>query len=149
MSKSFFEKIQGFIPECPIAVTISDVEHVETGRSFNPYLYTIQLHHCGYSWTVHRRYNHFLKLHTALTLYRSKRTVMHPKESKQLWSVSIFRLKEPLKRVVFESRGFFLRTNPKKTRTSNLPRSRRPPPNARNLTTTTAILGPERRFPRL
>ena len=35
---------------------------------WNPYLYTIHVNHAQYEWTVTRRYNGFLKLHTSLML---------------------------------------------------------------------------------
>nr|XP_040569345.1 LOW QUALITY PROTEIN: phospholipase D1-like [Lepeophtheirus salmonis] len=60
----------GFMPGVPIEVKITEVDRRLT-RRLNPYLYSIQIKHGIYVWTVRRRYHHFWHLHRALLLYRT------------------------------------------------------------------------------
>ncbi|CAB4065034.1 PLD1_2 [Lepeophtheirus salmonis] len=52
----------GFMPGVPIEVKITEVDRRLT-RRLNPYLYSIQIKHGIYVWTVRRRYHHFWHLH--------------------------------------------------------------------------------------
>lgn len=67
---------------------IAHITHVQrenhphmTRKAFNPNLYTIELTHGEYKWTVRRRYKHFDSLHKALRLFRARYTL--PMPSKQ------------------------------------------------------------------
>ena len=61
----------------PIRVKIINVQKTELPRSetlrhrqWNPYLYTIEVTHGKTQWCIKKRYNHFLKLHTAIVFSR-------------------------------------------------------------------------------
>ena len=59
-----------FLGETPVEVEITQMTCLESNphAHWNPYLYTIQVTHGEYKWTVKKRYNQFLKLHTAIML---------------------------------------------------------------------------------
>ena len=54
----------------PIKVKITSAEHRTGHHILNPYLYTIEVEHWTYKWTVKRRHNHFQHLHQQLRLFR-------------------------------------------------------------------------------
>jgi hypothetical protein len=58
------------LPHCPIKVQITGAEQRTGTHLLNPYLYTIEVEHWTYKWTVKRRHNHFLHLHQQLKLFR-------------------------------------------------------------------------------
>jgi phospholipase D1/2 len=66
---SFDRKI--FIPGTQIHVNITDYERSMTAHLFNPILYTIQLQHGSFTWTVKKRYKDFLNLHNSLKFFRT------------------------------------------------------------------------------
>ncbi|XP_053397424.1 phospholipase D1-like [Mercenaria mercenaria] len=74
-------------PDCwmkdiPINARISHVQREHhphmTRKAFNPNLYTIEVTHGEYKWTVRRRYKHFDSLHKALRLFRARYTLPMP-----------------------------------------------------------------------
>lgn len=66
---SFDRKI--FIPGSQIHPKIIDFERSMTAHLFNPILYTIQLQHGSFMWTVKKRYKDFANLHNSLRLFRT------------------------------------------------------------------------------
>ncbi|KAL3883140.1 hypothetical protein ACJMK2_029433, partial [Sinanodonta woodiana] len=66
----------------PVTVQITDVKREEhphlSLHAFNPYLYTIEVSHGEYKWSVRRRYKHFQSLHSALQLYRARYSIPVP-----------------------------------------------------------------------
>ena len=59
-----------FLGATPVEVEITQMTCLESNphAHWNPYLYTIEVTHGEYIWTVKKRYNQFLKLHTAIML---------------------------------------------------------------------------------
>ena len=59
-----------FLGATPVEVEITQMTCLESNphAHWNPYLYTIEVTHGEYKWTVKKRYNQFLKLHTAIML---------------------------------------------------------------------------------
>ena len=59
-----------FLGDTPVEVEITQMTCLESNphTAWNPYLYTIEVTHGEYQWTVKKRYNQFLKLHTAIML---------------------------------------------------------------------------------
>ena len=59
-----------FLGDTPVEVEITDVTKLESNphTHWNPYLYTIQVKHGLHEWTIKKKYNQFLKLHTAIML---------------------------------------------------------------------------------
>ena len=60
-----------------VHVKITHVQKTELPRSenlrhrkLNPYLYNIKVTHGQEEWCIKKRYNHFLKLHTAILFSR-------------------------------------------------------------------------------
>lgn len=66
---SFDRKI--FIPCTQIHVTITDYERSMTAHLFNPILYTIQLQHGSFTWTIKKRYKDFAAIHNSLRMFRA------------------------------------------------------------------------------
>lgn len=66
---SFDRKI--FISGTQIHVTITNYERSMTAHLFNPILYTIQLQHGSFTWTVQKRYKDFATLHNSLRIFRA------------------------------------------------------------------------------
>ena len=60
-----------FIPNVPVHVEIIDYERSLTSHLLNPNLYTIQLTHGAFVWTVKRRYKDFYALHQQLSVFRA------------------------------------------------------------------------------
>ena len=50
-----------------------NISHVErsTSKRLNPFLYTIEVRHGDFEWTIRRRNHDFRRLHTALFLLRT------------------------------------------------------------------------------
>ncbi|XP_046564416.1 phospholipase D1-like [Haliotis rubra] len=68
-----------WIGNLPVEVKLTKHEkHVS--KMLNPYLYTIEVKHGDFEWTVKRRYKHFRQLHDALTLYRARYRLPIPKK---------------------------------------------------------------------
>ncbi|XP_071503724.1 phospholipase D1-like [Diadema antillarum] len=61
-----------FISDKPISIKIADCGRVHSTLHLNPNLYYIEVQHGPCVWTVHRRYNHFLRLHEELILYKAR-----------------------------------------------------------------------------
>ncbi|XP_011180808.1 phospholipase D2 isoform X2 [Zeugodacus cucurbitae] len=76
---SFQRKV--FIPGMEIQVRIIDNERSVTTHLLNPNLYTIELTHGPYTWTIKRRYKHFHSLHQQLTLFRTSLNIPFPMRS--------------------------------------------------------------------
>ena len=86
-----------FLGATPVEVEITQMTCLESNphAHWNPYLYTIEVTHGEYKWTVKKRYNQFLKLHTAIMLsgrdtddVRSKNTVNLRERSEQMQQLS-------------------------------------------------------------
>lgn len=60
-----------FIPGTQIHVHITNFERSITAHLFNPILYTIQLTHGNFVWTIKKRYKDFSKLHNQLSIFRT------------------------------------------------------------------------------
>lgn len=60
-----------FIPATQIHVAITDYERSMTAHLFNPILYTIQLTHGSFIWTIKKRYKDFANLHNQLRIFRT------------------------------------------------------------------------------
>jgi len=71
---------KGFMDNIVVRARIVGLERTEAARSLNPFLYTIELRHGGFTWTVTRRYNHFFKLHSLLSMFRKTQTLLHPRQ---------------------------------------------------------------------
>lgn len=78
--KSFKSPDNWLIPRCPITVKITEAEH-SSSNMLHPYLYTIEVQHSNFSWTVKRRQYHFNQLHKQLLLYRA--TLLMPLPTKK------------------------------------------------------------------
>lgn len=66
---SFQRKI--FIPGVQISVEITDYERTLTSHLLNPNLYTIQLTHGSFVWSIKKRYKDFSNLHQQLRIFRA------------------------------------------------------------------------------
>jgi phospholipase D1/2 len=66
---SFDRKI--FIPGTQIHVSITDYERSMTAHLLNPILYTIQLQHGSFTWSIKKRYKDFAALHNSLRMFRA------------------------------------------------------------------------------
>lgn len=67
--KSFDRSI--FIPSEQIHVDIVDYERSLTSHLLNPILYTIQLTHGTFIWSIKKRYKDFVQLHNQLRIFRT------------------------------------------------------------------------------
>ncbi|XP_048480960.1 phospholipase D2 [Plutella xylostella] len=67
-----------FIPGVEIKVKFLENERSVTTHLLNPNLYTIQLEHGEFTWTIKRRYKHILYLHQQLSLYRTSLNIPFP-----------------------------------------------------------------------
>ncbi|KAH8384668.1 hypothetical protein KR093_004438, partial [Drosophila rubida] len=73
---SFQRKV--FIPGREIHVRIVDTERSVTTHLLNPNLYTIELTHGNFKWTIKRRYKHFNSLHQQLSFFRTSLNIPFP-----------------------------------------------------------------------
>ncbi|KAM8713812.1 hypothetical protein ACLKA7_014042 [Drosophila subpalustris] len=73
---SFQRKV--FIPGREIHVRIVDTERSVTTHLLNPNLYTIELTHGTFKWTIKRRYKHFNSLHQQLSFFRTSLNIPFP-----------------------------------------------------------------------
>uniref|UniRef100_A0A1I8MGT7 Phospholipase n=1 Tax=Musca domestica TaxID=7370 RepID=A0A1I8MGT7_MUSDO len=76
---SFQRKV--FMPGTEITVQIIDIERSVTTHLLNPNLYTIELTHGPFSWTIKKRYKHFSTLHQQLSLFRTSLNIPFPMRS--------------------------------------------------------------------
>ncbi|XP_004534545.1 phospholipase D2 isoform X1 [Ceratitis capitata] len=76
---SFQRKV--FIPGAEIQVRIIENERSVTTHLLNPNLYTIELTHGPYVWTIKRRYKHFNSLHQQLSFFRTSLNIPFPMRS--------------------------------------------------------------------
>ncbi|XP_063229629.1 phospholipase D1 isoform X2 [Bacillus rossius redtenbacheri] len=67
-----------FIPNTDIEVKITDYDRSVTTHLLNPNLYTIELTHGSYKWTVKKRYSHIQHLHQQLKMYRTSLAIPFP-----------------------------------------------------------------------
>lgn len=67
-----------FLPDVEIEVRIVDHERSSTTHLLNPNLYTIELKHGPYVWSVKKRYKHFMALHQVLRVYRATLHIPFP-----------------------------------------------------------------------
>ncbi|XP_050681586.1 phospholipase D1 isoform X3 [Leptidea sinapis] len=74
--KSVHRKV--FIPGVEIKVRFVENERSVTTNLLNPNLYTINLEHGDFKWTIKKRYKHILYLHQQLTLYRASLKIPFP-----------------------------------------------------------------------
>ena len=85
----------GFLPGVPVDISITARER-SLSHKFNPLLYTIEVRHGSYQWTIRRRYHHFRKVHAALFVFRTKQLLSGghasgAKEAEQLQEQSLKR----------------------------------------------------------
>ncbi|XP_055838455.1 phospholipase D1-like isoform X2 [Episyrphus balteatus] len=73
---SFQRKI--FIPGVDVKVNIIDTERSVTTHFLSPNLYTIELTHGSFSWTIKKRYKHFNSLHQQLMVFRASLNIPFP-----------------------------------------------------------------------
>ncbi|XP_053966812.1 phospholipase D2 isoform X2 [Anastrepha ludens] len=76
---SFQRKV--FVPGTEIQVRIIDNERSVTTHLLNPNLYTIELTHGPFTWTIKRRYKHFNSLHQQLSFFRTSLNIPFPMRS--------------------------------------------------------------------
>ncbi|KAL4233460.1 hypothetical protein ACF0H5_008141 [Mactra antiquata] len=98
---SIHKPVKGFThirPNCwmkgtDIIARITDVQREDhphmTRKAFNPNLYTIEVIHGEYRWTVKRRYKHFDSLHKALRLFRARYSLPVPTKQHRERRISI------------------------------------------------------------
>ncbi|KAJ1525142.1 hypothetical protein ONE63_009978 [Megalurothrips usitatus] len=67
-----------FIHGKEICVDIINYERTVTTHLLNPNLYTIQLQHGDFTWTVQKRYKHFHHLHSQLKIFRASLKIPFP-----------------------------------------------------------------------
>ncbi|CAH0717450.1 unnamed protein product, partial [Brenthis ino] len=67
-----------FIPGVVIKVRFVENERSATTHLLNPNLYTINLQHGDFTWTIKKRYKHILYLHQQLSLYRATLQIPFP-----------------------------------------------------------------------
>ncbi|XP_050341987.1 phospholipase D2 isoform X2 [Nymphalis io] len=67
-----------FIPGVEIKVRFVENERSVTTHLLNPNLYTINLQHGDFTWTIKKRYKHILYLHQQLSLYRATLKIPFP-----------------------------------------------------------------------
>lgn len=72
------QKRQVFIPGQEILVRITDYDRSVTTHFLNPNLYTIELRHGDFTWTIKKRYKHILQLHQQLKLFRASLNIPFP-----------------------------------------------------------------------
>ncbi|CAF4949483.1 unnamed protein product [Pieris macdunnoughi] len=77
--KSVHRKV--FIPGVEIKVRFVENERSVTTHLLNPNLYTINLEHGDFKWTIKKRYKHILYLHQQLALYRTSLKIPFPTKS--------------------------------------------------------------------
>ncbi|XP_030843642.1 phospholipase D1 [Strongylocentrotus purpuratus] len=70
-----------FIEKTPIHIKIVDCGRVHSTLHLNPNLYYIEIEHGPCTWAVRRRYNHFLRLHEELILYKARLHIPVGRES--------------------------------------------------------------------
>lgn len=70
-----------FIPNVEIYAQIIDTDRSVTTHLLNPNLYTIQLTHGPFQWTIKKRYKHFSALHQQLRVYRLSLGIPLPSRS--------------------------------------------------------------------
>lgn len=75
------QKRRVFIPGQDISVRITDYERSVTTHFLNPNLYTIELKHGDFSWTIKKRYKHIQHLHQQLKLFRASLNIPFPTRS--------------------------------------------------------------------
>jgi len=64
-------EIDCFVPGVPVKVKINEFVRTPRSHVLSPNLYKIELEHGGFSWTIHRRHRHFLKMHTELMIAKA------------------------------------------------------------------------------
>ncbi|XP_064594574.1 phospholipase D1-like [Liolophura sinensis] len=75
---------QCWIPGRPVTVKITSYDRQTHPRRLNPNLYTIEVSHDEFKWTIRRRYKHFSDLHSELTKFRRLHSIPLPtKEHRQ------------------------------------------------------------------
>ncbi|XP_034933646.1 phospholipase D1 [Chelonus insularis] len=70
-----------FIPGEAIHVKIIDNERNITTHPLNPNLYTIELQHGPFVWTIKKRYKHIQNLHNQLKIFRASLNIPFPTKS--------------------------------------------------------------------
>ncbi|CAH0395463.1 unnamed protein product [Bemisia tabaci] len=81
-----------FIPGVPIELKFTGYERTVTTHLLNPNLYTIELKHGDFSWTIKKRYKHIQHLHQQLRIYRATLNIPFPtkahKEKRQSYKMN-------------------------------------------------------------
>eukprot|EP00795_Rhopilema_esculentum_P005283 gene5283-436_t len=75
MVATIFQKnkddIDCFLAGIPVKVKVTELIRTPRSHVLNPNLYTIELQHGGFHWTIRRRHRHFLRLHTELVIAKA------------------------------------------------------------------------------
>lgn len=95
---SFQRKV--FIPGVDVIVKIIDTERNVTTHFLSPNLYTIELTHGPFTWTIKKRYKHFNSLHQQLMVFRASLNIPFPirrhKEKKATMKTVAIQMEEKL-----------------------------------------------------
>ncbi|CAG5133221.1 unnamed protein product, partial [Candidula unifasciata] len=67
-----------WIPGLPVTVAIVHYDRQAALKMLNPNLYTIEVTHGEYHWSIYRRYKHFRQLHDSLAIFRAKYSLPLP-----------------------------------------------------------------------
>eukprot|EP00794_Sanderia_malayensis_P012984 gene12984-14322_t len=65
------DNIDRFIPDVPIKVKITEMVRTPWSHVLSPNLYTIEIVHGSFKWSIKRRYRHFFRLYTELALVKA------------------------------------------------------------------------------
>ena len=72
------QKRHVFIPGQDIQVKVTEYERSVTTHLLSPNLYTIELTHGDYKWSIKKRYKHIQHLHQQLKLFRAALSIPFP-----------------------------------------------------------------------
>ncbi|XP_074643651.1 phospholipase D1-like [Tubulanus polymorphus] len=90
-----------FLPGCHVKVKILRYERDGRSRSklLNPNVYYIQISHGDQTWTISRRYKHFLYLHEQMILYNARLHIPMPSKDHRERRRSVIQNKESVPRL--------------------------------------------------
>ena len=60
-----------FLPGVPVSIRITEANYTPKSHTLHPYLYTINVTHGMYKWTLKRRFDKIHELHTKLKMART------------------------------------------------------------------------------
>lgn len=105
-----------FIPGVEIKVRFVENERSVTTHLINPNLYTIQLQHGDFTWSIKKRYKHILYLHQQLSLYRHSLNIPFPSKTHKSRRASFKNTinEETAERIALQATQALPRSNSKK-----------------------------------